>query len=382
MRDWSSTRPAHGWMLRSLIPWLMAGLMLVGFTISTGYTPGLPVVAVAATLPDELPPDPVPPIVSAPWRGMFLSTALPDDLDWMSEPDLAAAAPAEAPRLQHVKRLPAVIYDRRVPVLMTSFDGVAYAYEGYMPPVFLQSPQADGGTRGHDRAAQGPAGSGSSQARAPLGGGQSPTLLGAITARLPDGATPAVPRAAALASATPAPVEPEVIAMPHIPLPGTGESGFAGANPRFVSRPDYASLIDPDHMAREQRCLAEAIYFEARSEPEEGQAAVAQVVLNRVRSGLYPSNVCSVVYQNRNRYLGCQFSFACEGKSLRITEPGPWQVAVRIAREVTEGKTYVAGVGGATHYHANYVRPGWSYRLRKMERIGTHIFYSLRPGQV
>ena len=171
--------------------------------------------------------------------------------------------------------------------------------------------------------------------------------------------------------------------MPHIPRQGGAAlASFPATNPQFVARPDYASLIDPDQRAHEQKCLAEAIYFEARSEPEDGQAAVAQVVLNRVKSGLYPPSVCSVVYQNRNRYLGCQFSFACEGKSLRITEPGPWQTAVRIAKDVTEGRTYLSGVGGATHYHANYVRPTWSHRLQKMEKIGTHIFYSLRPGQV
>ena len=87
-------------------------------------------------------------------------------------------------------------------------------------------------------------------------------------------------------------------------------------------KPNYAALIDPKDNARQMRCLAEAIYFEARSEPEAGQAAVAQVVLNRVRSGIYPTDVCGVVYQDANRPFACQFSFACEGKSLRITEPG------------------------------------------------------------
>ncbi len=129
------------------------------------------------------------------------------------------------------------------------------------------------------------------------------------------------------------------------------------------------------------RCLAEAIYFEARGEPEEGQVAVAQVILNRVKSGLYPSSVCGVVYQNRHRHLACQFTFACEGKSLRITDSESWASAKRVAREVTEGKTYLAEVGGATHYHADYVRPGWSRRLKKMDVIGRHIFYKLRPGQ-
>ena len=144
---------------------------------------------------------------------------------------------------------------------------------------------------------------------------------------------------------------------------------------------DYTKLIAPESMAKEQRCLAEAVYFEARSESLQGQAAVAQVVLNRVKSGLYPSSVCGVVYQNSNRYLACQFTFTCEGKSLRITEPASWRDAVRIAREVYDGTTYLPEVGASTHYHANYVRPYWAKKLRKMDTIGQHVFYQLRPGQ-
>ena len=126
---------------------------------------------------------------------------------------------------------------------------------------------------------------------------------------------------------------------------------------------------------KEMKCLAEAVYFEARSEPERGQAGVAQVVLNRARSGVYPSTVCGVVYQNRHRYLACQFTFACEGKSLRITEPGAWSTASRIARDVAEGRTYLPGVGNATHYHANYVRPWWVRHMDKREKVGKHVFY-------
>ena len=143
----------------------------------------------------------------------------------------------------------------------------------------------------------------------------------------------------------------------------------------------YAALI-PDHAQfREMRCLAEAIYFEARSEPEEGQAAVAQVILNRVRHENYPDSVCGVVYQNRHRFLACQFTFACEGKSLRITEPEPWRVAVQIATDVVSGKIYLADVGASTHYHADYVRPKWARSLKRMDTIGRHTFYKLRPGQ-
>lgn len=203
----------------------------------------------------------------------------------------------------------------------------------------------------------------------------------AINERLLQGATPAVQRATALGSTTPAPADStpvEVVAVagvPRTPTPG------AGLYPQDGSRPNFAALIDQDKSARERRCLAEAIYFEARSEPEEGQAAVAQVVLNRVSSGLYPPTICGVVYQNRQRANACQFSFACEGKSLRVTEPESWRTAVRIADEVTAGKTYVSDVGGSTHYHANYVRPRWARRLEKMDVIGHHIFYKLRPGQ-
>ena len=205
-----------------------------------------------------------------------------------------------------------------------------------------------------------------------------------IESELHDGSTPPVPRAVALSSTTPAPADaipvevaaaslvlPDLALRPATPLPATPEAG----------RSRYADLISPDAMEREQRCLAEAVYFEARSEPEAGQAAVAQVVLNRVKSGLYPTNVCGVVYQNRHRYMGCQFSFACEGKSLRITDAASWQSATRIAQSVIEGRTYLSEVGAATHYHADYVRPGWSRRLRKMDVIGRHIFYTLKPGQ-
>jgi len=196
-----------------------------------------------------------------------------------------------------------------------------------------------------------------------------------------DGGTPATPRAMALASATPAPPEAtpmEIAAAPVIVAPGQGASIVARLNP---GRQSYAGLISPDHMAREQRCLAEAVYFEARSEPAAGQAAVAQVVLNRVKSGLYPATVCGVVYQNRHRHNACQFSFACEGKRLVTNETVAWRQAVQIARAVYEGQTYVAEVGGATHYHADYVRPRWARKLKKNDVIGRHIFYQLRPGQ-
>lgn len=209
-------------------------------------------------------------------------------------------------------------------------------------------------------------------------------LLAGGARRNLDGSTPQVARAMAMSSVTPAPFD-EQLQVVYAPVVLVGPDKAQGSEARAAQapgeRPDYASLVDQSNAAREERCLAEAIYFEARSEPEAGQAAVAQVVLNRVKSGLYPSSICGVVYQNRHRHLRCQFTFACEGKSLRITEPEPWRTAVRIASEVLEGRTFLADVGGSTHYHATYVRPRWAKRLKKMDKIGTHIFYKLRPGQ-
>ena len=143
---------------------------------------------------------------------------------------------------------------------------------------------------------------------------------------------------------------------------------------------NYLALIDVDHAAAEERCLDEAIYFEARGESEAGQAAVAQVVLNRVESGRYPASICGVVYQNRHRHNACQFSFACQGKTLRIAEPVSWKTAVRIAREVLLGGDYSAEVGGSTHYLADYAHPRWARTLQRMDVIGHHIFYQAAPA--
>jgi len=183
-----------------------------------------------------------------------------------------------------------------------------------------------------------------------------------------DGATPSIALDWALNSSTPGPSEGKLLIG----------AGHGPAQTTIAAKLDYASLIDPKDSARQMRCLAEAVYFESRSEPENGQAAVAQVVLNRVRSGIFPTNVCGVVYQDRNRPFACQFSFACEGKSLRIEEPGAWAVATRIAQAVVRGVNFNPKVAEALNYHANYVYPFWASSLRRVDRIGAHIFYAMR----
>ncbi len=133
--------------------------------------------------------------------------------------------------------------------------------------------------------------------------------------------------------------------------------------------------------AKQEKCLADAVYFEARSEPERGQIAVAQVVVNRAFSGFYPDNICSVVYQNAHRYLACQFTFACEGKKLVVNDDESWSKAKQIARDVLDGKTWLSEIGKATHYHAYWVRPDWIRDMRRMHKIGVHTFYRPRAWE-
>ena len=131
--------------------------------------------------------------------------------------------------------------------------------------------------------------------------------------------------------------------------------------------------------AKAEKCLANAVYFEARGEPLRGQKAVAQVVINRVFSGRYPGDICGVVFQNANRHLACQFTFACKGKNLsRITEPRMWRRALRIASEILDGKIWLTEVGRATHYHARWVHPRWVREMAKLYRFGVHTFYRPR----
>jgi len=131
----------------------------------------------------------------------------------------------------------------------------------------------------------------------------------------------------------------------------------------------------PEDHERSVNCLTQAIYYEARSEPEDGQRAVAQVVLNRVRHPAFPSTVCGVVFQGHQRTTGCQFSFTCDGSMNRgIRQPSAWMRARRIAEEAIGGSVYEP-VGNATHYHTTAIRPYWAAHLRQSAIVGAHIFY-------
>jgi hypothetical protein len=129
-------------------------------------------------------------------------------------------------------------------------------------------------------------------------------------------------------------------------------------------------------LAKAEKCLADAVYFEARGEPFKGQQAVAQVVMNRVFSGYYPNDVCGVVYQNSGRHLACQFTFACEGKDLsKVDEPDMWEQAKKIAKDMLDGRIWLSEVGHATHYHAYWVHPSWVHEMTKLYKLGVHTFY-------
>ncbi|CAM5763596.1 hypothetical protein LMIY3S_00865 [Labrys miyagiensis] len=152
-----------------------------------------------------------------------------------------------------------------------------------------------------------------------------------------------------------------------------GLPGFDDGKPRPLDLPPVA-------FTKAQICLATAIYFEARGESREGQVAVAQVIINRLRSPFYPKNICDVVYQgaSNRRYGGCQFSFACDLVADKVTEQAPWEQALVIAERVMNAKDWIPEVGNATHYHANYVRPRWLRDMTEKDKIGKHIFYRVK----
>jgi spore germination cell wall hydrolase CwlJ-like protein len=135
----------------------------------------------------------------------------------------------------------------------------------------------------------------------------------------------------------------------------------------------------PIDQMRSLDCMTQAVYYEAGNQSEDGQRAVAQVVINRVRHPSWPNSVCGVVYQGPMRAGGgCQFTFTCDGSLGRAPMPALWAQARRIAADALAGRTF-APVGMSTFYHANYVFPSWAPRLIKTAVIGAHLFYRL-PG--
>lgn len=175
---------------------------------------------------------------------------------------------------------------------------------------------------------------------------------------------------------------PAVLLDPALPLP-LPDPTLMPAQPGRIVQFDAGPAALPyafkgasstDAM-RAQLCLTTAIYYEAANEPDEGQRAVAQVILNRVRHPAYPNTVCDVIYQGTERGDRlCQFSYACDGSMARVPAKAAWARASRVARDALAGYTY-APAGTATHYHTLAVNPIWNRSLTRVAIIGAHIFF-------
>ena len=151
----------------------------------------------------------------------------------------------------------------------------------------------------------------------------------------------------------------------------------SGPNPSAT--PFALGKADSATRARALECLTSAVYYEAGQESTDGQRAVAQVVLNRVRHPAFPASVCGVVYEGSTRPTGCQFTFTCDGSLNRGAALGAWDRARSVAQAALAGYVFKP-VGNATHYHANYVVPYWAPTLDKNAIVGAHIFYRWAGG--
>ncbi|HKX91944.1 MAG TPA: cell wall hydrolase [Sphingomicrobium sp.] len=205
-------------------------------------------------------------------------------------------------------------------------------------------------------------------------------VLSVIVAAALGGAAHSMPEAAArdAASGPPAPpplvlrqVAPDQAVAINYGIPLAGGPNPAAKPFKFVGGATARS--------RALECLASAIYYEAGSQDENGERAVAQVVLNRVRHPAFPGTVCDVVYQGSTRPTGCQFTFTCDGSLYRQPDLAGWRRAYRVAQQALAGLVF-APVGNATHYHANYVVPYWAPTLAKNAVVGDHIFYRWAGG--
>ena len=179
-----------------------------------------------------------------------------------------------------------------------------------------------------------------------------------------------------MASLPPAADEPSKAAESGESIAAKGEVN--SDNQRVKTPAERLGLFDEKARAKSEKCLAEAVYFEARGEAVRGQIAVAQVVMNRAFSGFYPNTVCGVVYQNKHRHLACQFTFACDNVADVVREPDMWDRAKKIAKAMLDGQLWLPEVAKSTHYHAYWVRPSWVNEMKKMYKFGVHTFYRPR----
>jgi spore germination cell wall hydrolase CwlJ-like protein len=204
-------------------------------------------------------------------------------------------------------------------------------------------------------------------------------LIGAAVIAGTAGSTLRLPGSAAPAETAPPP-PPPLEYRPVAPEDALKiNSQIPLASPTGAARPFAANAANGVARQRALECLTSAIYYEAGQESTEGQQAVAQVVLNRVRHPAFPASVCGVVYQGSTRITGCQFTFTCDGSMGRAPERNAWDRARKVAVAALAGAVY-GKVGNATHYHADYVVPYWASSLAKTAVIGAHLFYRWSGG--
>jgi len=154
---------------------------------------------------------------------------------------------------------------------------------------------------------------------------------------------------------------------------------LASAAPGFGQAPlPFGTSDDQDDRSRALACLTSAIVYEAGYEPAAGQAAVAEVVMNRLRHPAFPKTICGVVFQGSARRTGCQFTFTCDGSLSKTLPPTLVAQARAVAVAALNGEL-APQLAGATHYHANSITPYWAASLVKVTAIGHHIFYRM-PG--
>ncbi len=167
----------------------------------------------------------------------------------------------------------------------------------------------------------------------------------------------------------------EALDAPNLkPARATADLVSGGASTDDLMAWRFHDAVSARANASELTCLAQAIYYEARSEPRVGRLAVADVVLNRVDNRLYPDTICGVVFQGQERATGCQFSFTCDGSMDRPINKRLWKESELIATAVMSGMRLPI-TRQATHYHADYVHPYWADKLTPTAVVGRHKFY-------
>lgn len=168
-------------------------------------------------------------------------------------------------------------------------------------------------------------------------------------------------------------IAPERLAMLTAPegitRPQAGNTG-----PKIVYDKSWLRAQPAVSGGPQWRCLAEALYFEARGETVKGMSAVAEVILNRVDTKRFPNTVCGVINQGTGRKFACQFTYTCDGRAEVIAEPKAWDMVGKIARYMIDGAPRTL-TNGATHYHTLSVRPNWASVYTRTTTVGYHRFY-------